>query len=880
MERSLWVVVILVSVSWIASHVTREPEGFDVEYTVTPISPTTLRVTAGYRSDRPSMLTVGSIRDDRHCPVTNLTAGSHDRDVQLDRHRELVPATTIHIVPRTRYDIRADEPRVTLSYDVAPSPFRTGGRCATRLAYAVLDSDFVVLPFSSFALAPPDDLVRRVHVRGARDWQCILDDAENANRSRARWADRLFGESLVALSRVEPVALAGAVRLLVSSHYDRRHRGRILALLRQVWSALEHDLGPPPSSLEIIVVADPTKGPYGLGTVPGGALVLSHDASSSGGTRANVADLVERWLGFGHDTLVDPNRRDAWWEVGYAGIVAERATEGLGLIGYGDERLLSLFSAADDVALSDAGMLGRPELRQTPAFRRSFRRKAACAVLLLEWELRIRGLSSLRELWTVSRTMGLRPAVARLAPSLDRAFLLPWIDRYNPMARRFPLIDDAPKPSVRARPPATADLDTLRLIVTGNTDGYLETCGCKLNMSGGVARRATVVSRLRHEHSDALLLDVGGFLPDPELVGEPTDQSRRDLAFYVSELAEADYDAVVLSERELEWSELDRKLLSGADAPFVTTGEAALGDHVPSIRWCEAGDLTVAVIGHASGWPERPWIGSPDSDGVLADAVRSASRSSADLAVLAGDLAIDPPTAWALDPRPDVVLTRRTGATMSPEAERGQYATVRDGTAIVPCVSGVFGVMFVEVYHSRDDGVVGATARVMTLDQTVPADPEVRSRIDEFHRATLPDDSLQDHMLFDWDPDVRSGRYVGVSACEECHVSETEQWRTTGHSRAMQTLVARQRDTHPDCVPCHVTGLGRSGGFRLGSARHPLADVQCETCHGPGAAHVQHPTNANIRLTPTKGVCVECHNPDHSDFFDARYEQAFQRISH
>ena len=56
----------------------------------------------------------------------------------------------------------------------------------------------------------------------------------------------------------------------------------------------------------------------------------------------------------------------------------------------------------------------------------------------------------------------------------------------------------------------------LTLVFTGDTQGYLENCGCKVNQSGGVARRSTALAVLRKDDPESLLLDAGSAFVRPE----------------------------------------------------------------------------------------------------------------------------------------------------------------------------------------------------------------------------------------------------------------------------------------------------------------------------------------------------------------------------
>ncbi|MBR9988649.1 MAG: cytochrome c3 family protein [Gemmatimonadetes bacterium] len=116
-----------------------------------------------------------------------------------------------------------------------------------------------------------------------------------------------------------------------------------------------------------------------------------------------------------------------------------------------------------------------------------------------------------------------------------------------------------------------------------------------------------------------------------------------------------------------------------------------------------------------------------------------------------------------------------------------------------------------------------------------------------------------------------------LTVCGNCHVSFQGEWEQTAHADAWATL---QNSGHAQafCENCHtVNQLGNlteaAGGYATtGDARYH--NVQCESCHGPGLAHVQSPGDDNIPLAPlavgldmTTG-CGECHQGAHHPFVD------------
>lgn len=114
--------------------------------------------------------------------------------------------------------------------------------------------------------------------------------------------------------------------------------------------------------------------------------------------------------------------------------------------------------------------------------------------------------------------------------------------------------------------------------------------------------------------------------------------------------------------------------------------------------------------------------------------------------------------------------------------------------------------------------------------------------------------------------------YVGAEACRACHEPAFTWWRNHAHGTAYATLVRLDKQYHLECVGCHVTGFGAPGG--AGVVRNEgLTDVGCESCHGPGSAHVADAhTAGRIGRDAPAAVCTTCHDTEHSDLFDyARY---------
>jgi predicted CXXCH cytochrome family protein len=136
-------------------------------------------------------------------------------------------------------------------------------------------------------------------------------------------------------------------------------------------------------------------------------------------------------------------------------------------------------------------------------------------------------------------------------------------------------------------------------------------------------------------------------------------------------------------------------------------------------------------------------------------------------------------------------------------------------------------------------------------------------------------------------PQLKDVAFVGYSTvetkqttCGNCHVLKQQGWIKMGHANAWSDLEASGHAASY-CYKCHTTNgatnaaADTAGYFTASeSAKKYYQDVQCESCHGPGAAHVTTPdqTQPIPYITAgdsglTKG-CGACHSGTHNPFFE------------
>ncbi|MCA9505644.1 MAG: redoxin family protein [Myxococcales bacterium] len=134
--------------------------------------------------------------------------------------------------------------------------------------------------------------------------------------------------------------------------------------------------------------------------------------------------------------------------------------------------------------------------------------------------------------------------------------------------------------------------------------------------------------------------------------------------------------------------------------------------------------------------------------------------------------------------------------------------------------------------------------------------------------------------------------YVGSNACQSCHPAEFETWQASPHARAVATLEAKGKAADADCLRCHTTAWDKPGGFPAGAdvASHAdLARVGCESCHGPGGAHVGD-TTRKVGTILSLGdkcdscvilkVCGSCHDAANDPGFEFEVEARIEAQRH
>ncbi len=176
--------------------------------------------------------------------------------------------------------------------------------------------------------------------------------------------------------------------------------------------------------------------------------------------------------------------------------------------------------------------------------------------------------------------------------------------------------------------------------------------------------------------------------------------------------------------------------------------------------------------------------------------------------------------------------------------------------------------------------IVDSSNEMYYLDRTRPDDPvlaEIVKAFEEEYRTIQKELYAKEMLRGSQASSGAQNIYLGIGACHRCHTDAFETYTRTAHARAYETLASQFMHRDSNCIGCHSTGYGEPGGFsgaRVIGSMVDLVDVQCESCHGPGAEH----SRDGSYLRKAAKSCTKCHDQEQDPNFD--FAEAWQKIAH
>jgi hypothetical protein len=394
--------------------------------------------------------------------------------------------------------------------------------------------------------------------------------------------------------------------------------------------------------------------------------------------------------------------------------------------------------------------------------------------------------------------------------------------------------------------------------------GKSSPCGCH-TPKGGLARRAAFADSVRASNPNVLVVDSGGFFPEE-------DGYESAAVFMLEAMKALPVDAAGLGETDLHYGRAFLlAALARTKAPVTcanlvdrASGRTIVAPYV--LR--TVGRTKVGVFGLLD---EHAKLG-PSADSLrVTDPLPAAERTVAALRAKGATV---------------IVCLAELGKTGAEEvADVIQGVDVVVGGHQMPMIPVARRIRnAVLVYGGEQSHYIGRTS--LTLDgagravsgegEMVMLGPDVREQPAMFAMVRAFEDGFNEELkrrekeralhavagADAADDDEPREHYVGAEVCARCHRAEYDQWKGTPHARAWATLVEKKVDARADCVPCHVLGWKKPGGYQ-GDHETRLVNVQCEMCHGMGTSH--DATARSPKLT--EATCRQCHDDTSSPAF-------------
>ncbi|MEM7393555.1 MAG: multiheme c-type cytochrome, partial [Verrucomicrobiota bacterium] len=408
------------------------------------------------------------------------------------------------------------------------------------------------------------------------------------------------------------------------------------------------------------------------------------------------------------------------------------------------------------------------------------------------------------------------------------------------------------------------------IYATGGTDAYLETCGCAEGQFGGIARRGYQLALQRTVGSIELLLDAGGFIHGSNRFERLVTKT------HMKVMARTGTFAANITGSEFNYGlEGLRQFGKGPQPRFVSTNLRA-----PDAPWQDAYQVrikkkTVLMIGvcDPAEVENVPIEGLEAYDPIVAVKNRLSNLNPDYLILLSGlDGEANRAMAEAV-PEIDLIIQR----------DEGREQVVVGSTVIASCVTQ--GKALIEVVSALDveEGPNAAVRRIM-LGDSVKKIGWAKDMLWKFYQAVREDEELQkdapEPFLFPKKLEKKRQGYVGSKSCKVCHEREYEDHSRTLHAVAYDALLRKNKSFQPNCVQCHVVGFGSLGGFRDLRTTPDKVGVGCESCHGPGRAHVNQPRKDNIEGVVTLDHCRKCHYGNNDPHFEEHAMEKMAKVNH
>lgn len=467
------------------------------------------------------------------------------------------------------------------------------------------------------------------------------------------------------------------------------------------------------------------------------------------------------------------------------------------------------------------------------------------------------------------------------------------------------------------------DKDALSIMYSGFRRSQLEPCGCVSHQLGGIDKEGRVIQRLGELKQPMVKVDAGGFMKD-----KPSDVAIMMTRYMLGAVNDMKYDAVNVSYQDLGAGlKFLRQEETTPSLPFVSAnildaaGQPIFKPYRVALAELRNGDaVQVGIIGvtRPRAMPKTPTatpVTSPTQVSQGADCIDWNTLVAEGPDDIARGMGSDnPETAGAetytiADPAaalnkyipelrkqcdivvlldfekreevPNLLKKLEAGVTVD-FAVAGEFtqptAKVLEANGVKIVTTGFEGRQLGHLAVKFKDRKAGKFGNQMVeILQSIVPDPAITKFITDFRNAVKPappepPKGSSSAVTTASISGLSHSTYSSQLACASCHKKETDQWESTKHAHAFASLITKGQQLNPECVKCHVTGYGEESGFKDFRVTEQLANVQCESCHGPGNQHVIDKRIAEIRRnSPSQGPAMATAAPPLRKSFDAAF---------
>lgn len=435
------------------------------------------------------------------------------------------------------------------------------------------------------------------------------------------------------------------------------------------------------------------------------------------------------------------------------------------------------------------------------------------------------------------------------------------------------------------------------VVLSGETFGFLQPCGCSRPQMGGFERRANFLNGLKAKGWPVAGVDLGDLYPAKGPVSEQmlmkyaiAMHALRDMGYVAVGIGKTEYTAGVhnvISQYALQ-KERPPYTLGGnlvgvgtvdgrkVPIPRETFFPAPPGGTRPTVGLAEVaeiGGVPVGIVGVTGPSLAREAVkldGSIDFEGnkdVLAIAVEALRNhpKKPPLNILLYQGTVDEAKKVADDwPQFHVILcqTEDSEPPQFPIRHAGKNHPAGEQTLLIQVghkgrYVGVLGMF------KKPGGGVELKYQLVPLGEeyVTPNDPaaekanKVLPLLEDYARQVKDRNLMAKVPRLPHFAQIQAANlnlsYVGSEKCAGCHAGEFKKWQDTPHSHALEALEKKAtrpglRNFDGECVVCHTVGFDYRTGYETAEKTPQLKHVGCESCHGPGSGHVSAPRNADL----------------------------------